>query len=222
MSGYFITSTDTNVGKTTAALCLMRHFKSLGKNVGCMKPVSAGCQKTPEGLRNNDAEQLIREASIELPYRLVNPFAYEPPIAPHIGAQLSGERIELNTINEYYHEIASKVDLVIVEGAGGWLVPVNDQQTMANVASALNIPVILVVGLRLGCLNHALLTVSSILQHNIPFAGWIANHLNEKMQSQDENLITLERMVPAPRLGNIAYNSNHILRKLEIVDSSFG
>lgn len=208
MSGYFITSTDTNVGKTTVSLCLMKYFKTVGKTIACMKPVSAGCEATADGLRNDDAVLLMKESSVELPYDQVNPYAFEAAIAPHIAAQQSDTVINLQTIKNYYTAIAAKADVVIVEGAGGWLVPVNDSQTMADVAAALELPVILVVGMRLGCLNHALLTASSIIKSGLPFAGWLANHVDKNMLQQIENINALKERIQAPFLGSMAYNTD--------------
>ena len=162
MPGYFITGTDTSVGKTNIALALMRVFKNNGHRVTCMKPVSAGCARTSAGLRNDDAMRLISESSTELSYDDVNPYAYEPAIAPHIAAQMLGENIRLDVISEAFEKISSGSNMVIVEGAGGWLVPITKTQSMADVAKALQLPIILVVGMRLGCLNHALLSVASI------------------------------------------------------------
>jgi len=216
MAGYFITSTDTNVGKTTAALCLMKYIKSQGNTVGCMKPVSAGCEKTPDGLRNDDAIQLMQEASVDLPYDWVNPYAFEPPIAPHIAAQQSSVHIDTKIISDRYKEISSKSKFVIVEGAGGWLVPINDHQTMADIARTLNLPVILVVGLRLGCLNHALLTADNIVQGGFAFSGWISNYIDSNMLAQEKNIESLETMIPAPHIGSISFEENVSKRTLEI------
>lgn len=207
-SGYFITGTDTNAGKTAVSLCLMKHFKAGGKTVVCMKPVSAGCVATSDGLRNDDAILLMNESSIELPYEEVNPYAFEPPVAPHIAAQQSNTVIKLQTIKNYYTTIAAKADVVVVEGAGGWLVPVNASETMADVAAALKLPVILVVGVRLGCLNHALLTASSIIESGLPFAGWFANHVDKNMLQQEENIESLKERIQAPFLGSLAYNTD--------------
>jgi dethiobiotin synthetase len=208
MSGYFITSTDTNVGKTTACLCLIKHLKESGKRVACMKPVSAGCTATTDGLRNDDAVQLIGESSIPLPYELVNPYAFEPPVAPHIAAKQSKTLIELATIKDCYDNIENKADVVVVEGAGGWLVPINETETMADVAAVLQLPVILVVGIRLGCLNHALLTANSIVERGLTLAGWIANHLDNDMREKEKNIETLEKMIAAPLIGTVDYCNN--------------
>ena len=165
-----------------------------------MKPVSAGCASTADGLRNDDAVLLLGESSVELSYDQVNPYAFEPPIAPHIAAQQAGIVINLQIIKDNYQAIAAKADAVIVEGAGGWLVPVNGSQTMADVAAALQLPVILVVGMRLGCLNHALLTANSIIESGLPFSGWIANHADKTMLQQQENIEALKERIEAPFL----------------------
>ena len=186
----------------------MRYLKSNGKTVACMKPVSAGCELTPDGLRNDDALQLIQEASVEQPYDLVNPYAFEAPIAPHIAASKSGTDIDVQTIKDSYTKISKAADVVIVEGAGGWLVPVNHKQTMADIAETLKLPVILVVGLRLGCLNHALLTVESIKNSAAPLMGWIANHVDDNMLNQVDNIETLKNMIAAPLLGTVNHCKN--------------
>ncbi|WP_455376751.1 dethiobiotin synthase [Kaarinaea lacus] len=217
MSGYFITSTDTNVGKTTVSLSLMRHFKARGKIVACMKPVSAGCSVTTDGLRNDDAVQLIRESSIDLPYELVNPYAFEPAIAPHLAALQINRIIELQSIRNNFMQIEAMANAVIVEGAGGWLVPVNESQTMADVAKVLQLPIILVVGMRLGCLNHALLSIRSIVESGLPCTGWVANYIDRDMQKQKENLETLKSMMPVPLIATVAYNENPANRELNFV-----
>lgn len=205
MSAYFITSTDTGVGKTTISLCLMKHFKSAGQTVTCMKPVSAGCQVTVDGLRNDDAVQLLQESSVDLPYSLVNPYAFEPPIAPHIAARQTGETIEITKIKDQFKKISPQAGNIIVEGAGGWLVPINDAETMADIASSLGLPVILVIGMRLGCLNHGLLTAASIEDRGLKFKGWIANHIDNTMLQTEENIEALKLGIAAPLLGTVQY-----------------
>jgi len=222
MKGYFITGTDTGVGKTVVSLALMHALQAQGKSVAGMKPVSAGCLKTEYGLRNDDALQLQKAATTEIPYEIVNPYAYEPPIAPHIAAHQLGDQISINRIEDCFNVIASQSDLVIVEGAGGWLVPINENETMADVAVRLNLPVVLVVGMRLGCLNHALLTVESIQNHGGKLAGWVANQTDQNMLNSNENMRSLEARIEAPMLGVIpwsnsitsAYTSPHINLKL--------
>lgn len=209
MAGYFITGTDTGVGKTCIALALMNKFKQQGKIVAGMKPVSAGCSQTNKGLRNSDAVQLTQASSIELPYNIVNPYAYEPPIAPHIAAQEAGEKIDPGRVAACYNQIIEQSEIVIVEGAGGWLVPINDSETMADLAMHIHLPVILVIGMRLGCLNHALLSVESIKNSGLTLAGWIANNISEQMDRCQENIYSLKHRIPAPLLGNVQHNMHN-------------
>ena len=204
-TGLFITGTDTGIGKTTVALGLMAALQKHGHKVAAMKPVSAGCYTTEEGLRNDDAIELIQQASVELPYELVNPYAFEPAIAPHIAAVESGTLIDISHILDCYREISKKVEFVVVEGAGGWLVPINEKETMADVAKAMDLKVIMVVGMRLGCLNHALLSQQSILNMNMEFSGWVANHITENFGASSENLLALEERLNASLIGSVPY-----------------
>lgn len=203
--GYFITGTDTGIGKTHVALSLMAALQQQGKTVCGMKPVSAGCQQTPSGLVNDDALKLIEQSSVSLPYHLVNPYAWEPAIAPHIAAQDAGCEMTLAPIRERYQQIASRCDMLIVEGAGGWLVPLNDRQTMAEIPIDLTLDVILVVGIRLGCLNHALLTAESIMHKGCRLAGWFANHIEPSMHAGQQNMQYLIQHIEAPLLGSFTY-----------------
>ena len=203
--GFFITGTDTDVGKTTAALGLMVALKNAGLTVAAMKPVSAGCVQTKHGLRNDDALRLMQHASIELPYELVNPFAFEKPIAPHIAAAEQNVEMDIDTITQAYLEIAEQVDVVCVEGAGGWLVPFNATQTMADIASELALDVIQVVGIKLGCISHALLTQQSILQQNQNFVGWVSNHIQPDTLHVEKIEDSLRSRLQAPLLGSMHY-----------------
>jgi dethiobiotin synthetase len=209
--GFFITGTDTEIGKTTASLALMHAFKQQGYKVAGMKPVAAECQATKDGLRNDDALKLLNESSIELPYELVNPFAYEPPIAPHIAAAQANFPIYIDVITNAYGKIAAQADIVIVEGVGGWAVPINEHQTMAEVAKALHLPVILVSGIRLGCLNHTLLTYGAIKSSGCLIAGWIANLLNEENTVSQQNIEYLKKSLPITYLGTLPYLDNNQL-----------
>jgi len=199
--GYFITGTDTGIGKTRTALALMAALQQSGKTVCGMKPVSAGCDVTKSGLRNEDAVKLMEQSSVALPYDIVNPYAWQPAIAPHIAAMENGREMTLVPIHECYQHIASQCDVVVVEGAGGWLVPLNGAQTMAAIAVELKLDVILVVGIRLGCLNHALLTVENILQRDCRLAGWVANVLSDTTGVTELNIDCLKEKINAPLLG---------------------
>ena len=206
--GYFITGTDTGIGKTRSAVALMAALQQRGLTVCGMKPVSAGCTLGVEGLVNDDAIQLQQQSSLHLPYKTVNPYAWEAAIAPHIAAQQQGNEMTLAPIRSSFQKITAQCDIVIVEGAGGWLVPFNDTQTMADIAVDLSLDVILVVGIRLGCINHALLTVESIQKKGCKLAGWIANHLSEINAVAEENVKYLTCQIDAPLLGTFNFQHN--------------
>jgi len=203
--GYFITGTDTDVGKTWISLGIVEALKQQGKKVGVMKPVSAGCEKTANGLRNEDALLLQKHSNIEQDYELINPYAFEPAIAPHIAAADTGVRMDIETLYQNLQTIEQQSDCVVVEGAGGWMVPLNDFQTMADLAKRFQMPVILVVGMRLGCLSHALLTVEAIRATGVPLVGWVANQVSAEMNCLDENIKTLQQMIDAPMLGQVPH-----------------
>lgn len=200
MSGVFIAGTDTGVGKTFVACDLIRRGVAAGKRVAAMKPVSAGCVPTPEGWLNDDVAQLRAASNVPLPISLMNPYAFEPAIAPHIAAQQAGVEIDLARIESAYREIAAQSDEVIVEGVGGLLVPLDAGHTAADIALRLNLPVILVVGMRLGCLNHALLTVEAVEKRGLKLQAWVANRIDPAMRAFDANLSCLEARIAAPLL----------------------
>lgn len=201
--GYFITGTDTGVGKTTVSCALLRAFAAQGKKVVGMKPVVAGS----ENGRWHDVEQLIAASSISAAREHINPYAFDPPVSPHIAAQQAGIEIDLAVIQRAYQALSNQADIVIVEGAGGFLVPLSAQQTGADLARALNLPVILVAGMRLGCLNHALLTAQAIKAAGLTSAGWVANCIDPQMQVLEENIATLEQRLEGPLLGGVMFDS---------------
>jgi len=196
----FVAGTDTDVGKTRVSVALMQLLKSSGVEVAAMKPVASGCDITAEGLRNDDALQLIEQATVALPYEVVNPYAFKPAVAPHIAAEQVGVQIEMAVIQQQFDAIAQQAEGVIVEGAGGWLVPIGGGMTLADVAVTLGLPVVLVVGIRLGCINHALLTIESIKRSGLPLYGWLANH-TEHCAESDAIIATLKSMIDSPCLG---------------------
>jgi len=195
--GCFITGTDTEVGKTHVAVALVRALVAGGRRVAVMKPVAAGAAATPAGLRNEDAIALLTASNVATSYEDVNPYCLEPPISPHIAAQEAGICIDPAKIATASRSLRAAADFLVVEGAGGWLAPISNDHTMADLAAALELPVVLVVGLRLGCLNHAQLTAESIRARGLPFAGWIANALDPAFARPQANLATL-----AARLGS--------------------
>jgi dethiobiotin synthetase len=172
---WFVTGTDTGVGKTLMSAALMTALARSGRRVAGMKPVASGCELTTQGLRSADAEVLRAAANVAAEYADVNPYAFAPATAPHLAAAASGATIDIDTIRERYARLAAVSDAVVVEGIGGWWVPIGPQASMADVARALDLPVILVVGLRLGCLNHALLTQAAIHAHGCRLCAWVAN-----------------------------------------------
>ncbi|MEJ2391945.1 MAG: dethiobiotin synthase [Gammaproteobacteria bacterium] len=201
MHSLFVTGTDTEVGKTVVSCALIRQLVAGGLRVAAMKPVASGAQRVDGELRNDDALQLMAAANVELPYALVNPYCFEPAIAPHIAAQQAGVEMSLDKIVSAYQQIARLADVVVVEGAGGWFVPLNASQTWADVAGILELPVMLVVGMRLGCLNHAMLTAHAVQTRGLQLTGWIANILDPSMPELTHNIDTLKRFIMAPHLG---------------------
>lgn len=198
MRGLFVTGTDTGVGKTRVAVALIHALRARGLRVAAMKPVSAG---SAPGELNGDVTALLHAANVDADLRDVNPYAFAEPVAPHIAAQQAGVRIELDVIAAAYSRLAAAADVVVVEGAGGWRVPLNERDDMADLAQRLGLPVVLVVGLRLGCLNHALLTAESIARRQLPWAGWVGNHIDPAMARQAENIAALRARLPDPCLG---------------------
>lgn len=203
--GFFITGTDTDVGKTWVTAGVLAVLAAQGHTTAAMKPVSAGCVETADGLRNGDALILQRHATLNLPYAQINPYAYATPIAPHIAAMRLGQRIEIGTIKTIFDDMAQRVDYVVVEGAGGWRVPLNEHETIGDLAQALGLPVILVVGMRLGCLSHALLSCESITRKGVPLAGWVANSVTPEFPELQENIDALRERISAPLLGVVPY-----------------
>ena len=199
---YFITGTDTEIGKTTIAAGLLHAARQRGLSTAAVKPVAAGCMRTADGLRNDDALTLQAECVPALDYDLLNPVALEPAIAPHIAAIEAGLELTCEQLaGACFRVFEQGADLILVEGAGGWRVPLNDTQTLADLAIELAQPVIMVVGLRLGCINHALLTAEAIAADGLQLAGWVANQVDPQMDRQLHNLETLKSLLPAPLLG---------------------
>jgi dethiobiotin synthetase len=201
-TGYFVTGTDTGVGKTLIAAALMKQQAALGLRVAGMKPVASGCYPTAAGLRNEDAVLLDQQATARHPYSRVNPYAFAPAIAPHLAALAVGVTIDMGLLVSSYHELALGADVVIVEGAGGWRVPIGPDGLLSDFPEVLGLDVILVVGLRLGCLNHALLTCEAIAGGGKSrLVGWIGNGIDPAFSPRDENIEALRRRIPAPCLG---------------------
>lgn len=203
--GFFVTGTDTGVGKTLVCCALLYGFAALGKSVIGMKPVAAGAIRSADGLVNDDVALLRAASNVEAPPQLVNPYCFEPPIAPHLAAEQAGAAIDFATIANAYRQLAAVADIVIVEGVGGFCVPLNHNEDSADLAQRLGLPVILVIGLRLGCLNHALLTAQAIRAKGLQLVGWIANCIDPALAAADENVAALAERLAAPLLGKVKF-----------------
>jgi dethiobiotin synthetase len=212
--GLFITGTDTGVGKTLVACALLHALAQRAMRVTGMKPVAAGAQAQSGRLVNEDVTALKAAGNVEAPERFVNPYCFEPPIAPHIAARMAGVAIDLACVRSAFLELAALSDCVIVEGAGGFCVPLGPDLDTAQLARALDLPVLLVVGMRLGCLNHALLTARTIAGTGLKLAGWVANHIDPHMLHPDENVAALSERLAAPLIARIGFNAQHDARTL--------
>jgi dethiobiotin synthetase len=201
--GYFITGTDTNAGKTWATLALLHYFGNLGKSTVGMKPVASGCFLQNGKLFNDDALLIQQHASVRAMYDLINPYAYKTPVSPHIAGK--NDPVTLDKITDCFDQLKALSEIVVVEGAGGWLTPINEQQDIADLAKALALPVIVVVAIRLGCINHAKLTYRAIQQSGTRCAGWIAMCLEPAMLNDEEVIQSIENAVDAPLLGILPY-----------------
>ncbi len=197
--GFFVTGTDTEVGKTLVSAAVLWRWARRGLRTAAFKPVASGCRRTQAGLRNEDALRLQAMATLRLPYEQVNPYAFEPPIAPHLAAAEVGVRIDLDRLRDGIEAV--QAERVLVEGVGGWRVPLNDSQDLADLAVALGFPVVLVVAVRLGCLNHALLSVESIAARGLHLAGWVANRPQPGVSRWEGQVESLRARIPAPCLG---------------------
>lgn len=203
---FFIAGTDTDAGKTLVSTVLLSAAQHAGLSTLGLKPIAAGGEHTEDGVQNEDALHLMAYSSIKLPYAQVNPVCLTEAIAPHIAAQREGRILRMDRILGFCRgALMSKAEFSIVEGAGGWRVPLNKTETMADLAKALNIPVILVVGIKLGCLNHALLTAEAMMRDGVRIAGWIATHLHADMPVASENVKTLAQMLDFPLLLELPF-----------------
>lgn len=204
----FVTGTDTGVGKTLVSCALLQVFAANGLSVAGMKPVAAGCRNENGVLVSEDAEKLLAAGNLPLSLRQINPYAFELPVAPHIAAAMAGESVSLSSIHTAYEALSRQADVVVIEGAGGFRVPLNHKEDMSDLAQLIGVPVILVVGMRLGCLNHAMLTWEAILRRELTLGGWVANCIDPEMDLLAENLEALHALMPASCLGVIPYQEN--------------
>ncbi|HEY3858211.1 MAG TPA: dethiobiotin synthase [Gammaproteobacteria bacterium] len=205
MRGFFVTGTDTGIGKTRVSAGLLKAMAKAGLQCAGMKPVASGAEQTADGLRNEDALALMAAASVQNPYAVVNPYCFAPPVAPHLAAREAQVQISLDPILTAYAELCLGSDAVVVEGVGGWQVPLSETLELPDLARELELPVLLVVGMRLGCLNHALLTARAIRADGLELAGWVANAVDPEFLRPEANLATLSAALDAPLLGQLAY-----------------
>ena len=209
----FVTGTDTGIGKTLTTCALICRLARQGLAVAGMKPVAAGAMLHNGQWHNEDTDAILRTANVSLPPEKITPCLLQEAASPHISAQMEKTAVSWPRIRDCYTEISQQADAVIVEGVGGFMAPLSEHDTVADLAVQFGLPVILVVGLRLGCLNHALLTAESILSRNLRLAGWIANCIDPAMRHGAENITLLEQRIPAPRLATIPYIRNASARE---------
>ena len=211
---FFVTGTDTGVGKTVVACGLLTGYAAQGLRAVGMKPVAAGLERIGGELIHADVEALLAAGNVAAPRELVNPYCLARPIAPHIAAAQAGTSIDLDFIVRCCDELTARADVVIVEGVGGFRVPLGGRFDTGTLAARLALPVVLVVGMRLGCLNHALLTSEAIAARGLALAGWVANHIDPDMEAADENVEALREELPAPLLARIPYSTQIALPAL--------
>jgi dethiobiotin synthetase len=216
--GFFIAGTDTGVGKSLVAVGLIKALINQRLRVAGMKPVAAGSEMTELGLRNDDALALRAASNVDADYVTTNPYCLPAPVSPHIAARETGVIIDIAEIVRSFEQLASRADCVVVEGAGGWLAPINDTQTMADIAQALGLPVILVVGLRLGCLNHALLSAQSISASGLALSTWVGSHVDPEFSRPAENLQTLQQRLGLAPAAIIPYSTNLVALAHDVPD----
>lgn len=202
---WFVTGTDTEVGKTVASSALLQAANLAGYRTAGYKPVASGSEMTAEGLRNGDALALQANSAVALNYQEVNPYVFAEPTSPHIVSADEGRPIELAQLSAGLRHLEQHADWLLVEGAGGWFTPLSEQHTFADWVQQEQLPVILVVGIKLGCINHALLTAQAIQQAGLSLVGWVANDISAPGRRHQEYLATLRRMLPAPLLGEIPH-----------------
>ena len=203
---FFVTGTDADAGKTFVTVLMLEALKQRGLSTLALKPLAAGCEQVDGELRNDDALKLQAAMTVALPYQQINPIALKSAIAPHLAAEEEGRTLSVDRLAGLIRgALMTPADVTLVEGAGGWLVPLNHRETLGNLVKELELPVILVVGVRLGCLNHALLTAQAVAAAGLPLAGWVSNGIDPEAAKVQENINTLKSMLPAPCLGVIPH-----------------
>lgn len=218
--GCFITGTDTEIGKTWFATALSRALRARGQRVAVMKPVAAGAHSTAAGWRNEDALALIEASGVDWPYASVNPVCLAPPISPHLAAAEAGVEIDLALLAGQARALGAQADYLVVEGAGGWLAPLGPGKSMADLAQAIDLPVILVVGVRLGCLNHAVLSWRAITETGLRAAGWVANRVDPHMLRADDNVHSLTDLLGGPPLADLGFSGGDPVDSRQALDTA--
>jgi dethiobiotin synthetase len=204
---FFVTGTDTGVGKTHVACKLIGDYVAQGYKVVGMKPVAAGCELVAGTWVNEDVLKLEAVSNVQAPRELTNPYSFNEAIAPHIAAKKMGIKMDIHVIQQAFKKLVDMADIVIVEGAGGFLVPLSERETMADLVTILDIPIILVVGMKLGCINHSLLTAEAIKSRNLHLHGWVANQVEPNMPRLEENEASLATRIKQPKLFSLGYLS---------------
>jgi dethiobiotin synthetase len=222
LPGVFVTGTDTGIGKTLVATALVHALTAVGQRVAPFKPVAAGADPTPAGRRNEDAVLLAELAESTAAYGDVNPVLAEAPMAPHIALAREGRRFDRDAVLAAFARLTSQADVAVAEGAGGWLVPLTERYDMASLAGDLGLPVLIVVGLRLGCLSHARLTLEAVERRGLPVAGWVANRVDPAMAAADENLATLESALGSAPLAVLPWLEGNTARERAVAASRQG
>jgi|SRR5690554_2088234 len=218
---FFVTGTDTGVGKSRTAAALLAAAQAQGLSTAALKPVASGCEEIDGELRNEDALLLRQYCSLPLTYSQINPVALRAAVAPHLAAVMEGRQLSLQRLVGYSQALLTeRADFTVVEGAGGWRVPLNPREMLSGLPRELQWPVVLVVGIRLGCINHAVLTAEAIARDGLPLAGWVANHLDAASDIARQNVDTLRQLLPAPCLGELPWapadNPGHCAALLDL------
>ncbi len=213
--GIFVTGTDTEVGKTFVSCALLAMLKRQGVKAAAMKPVASGAEEVDGRWCNDDARRLQAAAGVDADLSLINPCVFPDPVAPHIAAARAGVTIDFARIRQCFSRLQEDADFVLVEGVGGWLVPLNERQSVADLARELDLPVLLVVGMRLGCINHALLTAQAIAQTGLKLRGWVANRLQGDYPVLEDNIAAIAQRIEAPLLASVARHERGSLPRLD-------
>jgi len=218
--GVYVTGTDTGIGKTTVSCALLHALRARGLRAVGMKPVSSGCERTSGGWRNDDALRLLAASDPQPDYASVNPYALPDPTAPELAARDVGIVVELDPLRVAFDALSASSDAVVVEGVGGWASPLSDRLDQAELARALGLPVFLVVGLRLGCINHARLTAAAIRADGLTLLGWVGNAIDAQFHRSEETIAILDRVIDAPRLGLLPHGTDATVHSIALAEAA--